>query len=86
MALNYQVKKGLDALLNRINKDTGMIHPSDRNAALSLFYLFSRNGYKLDGVEISLFKRSCCFRRTRKSHWFYSRGCMGIARPIKNLE
>jgi hypothetical protein len=46
------VRAAMKSLTNRVNLSTGILHPSDHDAAVSMFRLLRQGGYQFDPVEI----------------------------------
>ena len=46
------VYEAMVTLTSRVNVSTGIIHPSDKSAAIDLFKILIRNGYEFTGSEI----------------------------------
>lgn len=53
-ALDPVVKAALETLTLRVNLSTGLAHPSDRSAAISMFRLLKGAGYQWDSHEIRI--------------------------------
>ena len=56
MITNPIVAAAIDSLSGRVNKSTGISHPSDRDAAITLFKILKENGtfYKPDEIRAYL--------------------------------